>query len=132
MDTDPVLSLATSFKIATRAAARARKTGDQPLAAQKEAEMLALYNQIEVAVPSSLKGVAIKISTSANLAEAAGDPVAEWMQQIARRMCRGRLRSFDIENLKFLAGYLRGDDTHYSAATLVETALAGLTQPRLV
>lgn len=94
--------------------------------------MLALYNQIEVAVPSSLKGAAIKISTSANLAEAAGDPVAEWMQQIARRMRHGRLKRFDIANLRSLAGYLRSDDTHYSAATLVETALAGLTQPRLV
>lgn len=62
MNTDPVLSTASRSPRGSGASAEGWRTIS---CRTKEVEMRSLYSQIEEAVPSSLKGAAIKISTSA-------------------------------------------------------------------
>lgn len=133
---DPVLSLAATIKENERAASRALRKKDHPLATKLETALGRLDDRLAWAIPTSTEGAWFKLTQGPGLyrlrrrRERRGG--ADARARIATRVRRGQLRSIDLAWLRYIADGLRDEMTAAPAATFIDSALEWLARPKSV
>lgn len=134
MTDDPVLTLAAAIK----AKECATEGMDEVAAARMEAELATLDTYLEMAIPTSTEGAAMKLQKSADFVadEFQDEECAELAEVLLRQMaeqvgCKHD-RPIDVAFLRFMAAVLRSFDKNSITANLVGSTLQWLDRPKSI